>query len=70
MLAVDGVGVMQAEAAVRTFEAHLVRPEDRLEQPQEKAYPDDHDDHREDPSARPVSVMSPNPVVVSVVIVK
>ena len=54
MLAMDGIDIVHQEGAVGAFEANLVRPEDRLEQPQEKTDADDHDDHREEPTARPL----------------
>ena len=35
VLAMNGIGVVYEQAAVRAFEAYLAGTEDRLEQPQE-----------------------------------
>ena len=44
VLAMNGVGVVYQQAAVRAFEAYLVGPEDRLEQPQEQTDTNEHYD--------------------------
>ena len=52
MLAMDGIRVMPGQAAVGAGIAHLLRPEDRLHQPQEEPYAEDHDeDGHEAPGA-------------------
>lgn len=43
-LAVDGVGFMPLKAALRARKKHLVGTEERLRQPDEQRYADDHGD--------------------------
>ena len=70
MLAVYGVDVVRQQPAIGALEADLVGTENRLKQAQEQPDAHEHDHHREQPPARPSGVMSPKPVVVSVVMVK
>lgn len=53
MLTMDGIEIVHQEGAVGTFETYLVGPEDGLQQPREEPDADHHDDHREQPAARP-----------------
>jgi len=53
MLAVHGVGIVHQQAAIGTFELHLLGPEDRLQQAQEQPNPHHHDNDGQQPPGRP-----------------
>ena len=53
MLAVDRIHIVDQESAIGTFVTDLARPEDRLEEPQEKADAYHHDDDGKEPSSGP-----------------
>ena len=47
MLAMDGVGVMALEAAIRAFVLNLVWPDQDLDEAQEQRHAEDHDQDRQ-----------------------
>ena len=50
MLAMDRVGVMALEAAIRALVFDLVWPDQDLDEAQEQGHAEDHDQHREHPA--------------------